>query len=452
MKHKALIPFLICFLPYFELAHGESAKNREKFLESTGMYLAAIDMMERMQNSRCAYLFEEKKYSLNSTLDEVMPLLDLSEKRDLFGVISSGKLEENKTILDSFFESASKNSLDEKTSCGLVVGAFAGVYKQNINNWKDLLAEQVVTQNKVPPLSLIAEPSLNTLGFKWFEGDEIAVTGKGKYVWASGDVYEGDWVNSERTGKGKITLADGGVYEGDYVNGERTGKGKYVWADGDVYEGDWVNGERTGQGKHVRADGDVYEGDFVNGEPTGQGKYVWADGDVYEGDWVNDERTGQGKYVWADGDVYEGDFVNGERTGQGKYVWADGDVYEGDFVNGERTGQGKHTSTSGEVHEGVWSEGNIVVTEKNRQKNCKPLTDLLTRFDARTRKMFDPKAIKQDRWSTMLGGIANTRPMGSPMGSGASAARNFDAKLERAITARESRRIEIVMKISDAGC
>ena len=383
MKHKALIPFLICFLPYFELAHGESAKNREKFLESTGMYLAAIDMMERMQNSRCAYLFEEKKYSLNSTLDEVMPLLDLSEKRDLFGVISSGKLEENKTILDSFFESASKNSLDEKTSCGLVVGAFAGVYKQNINNWKDLLAEQVVTQNKVPPLSLIAEPSLNTLGFKWFEGDEIAVTGKGKYVWASGDVYEGDWVNSERTGKGKITLADGGVYEGDYVNGERTGKGKYVWADGDVYEGDWVNGERTGQGKHVRADGDVYEGDFVNGE---------------------------------------------------------------------RTGQGKHTSTSGEVHEGVWSEGNIVVTEKNRQKNCKPLTDLLTSFDARTRKMFDPKAIKQDRWSTMLGGIANTRPMGSPMGSGASAARNFDAKLERAITARESRRIEIVMKISDAGC
>ena len=314
MKHKALIPFLICFLPYFELAHGESAKNREKFLESTGMYLAAIDMMERMQNSRCAYLFEEKKYSLNSTLDEVMPLLDLSEKRDLFGVISSGKLEENKTILDSFFESASKNSLDEKTSCGLVVGAFAGVYKQNINNWKDLLAEQVVTQNKVPPLSLIAEPSLNTLGFEWFEGDEIAVTGKGKYVWASGDVYEGDW------------------------------------------------------------------------------------------------------------------------------------------VNGERTGQGKHTSTSGEVHEGVWSEGNIVVTEKNRQKNCKPLTDLLTSFDARTRKMFDPKAIKQDRWSAMLGGIANTRPMGSPMGSGASAARNFDAKLERAITARESRRIEIVMKISDAGC
>ena len=131
---------------------------------------------------------------------------------------------------------------------------------------------------------------------------------------------------------------------------------------------------------------------------------------------------------------------------------ADGDVYEGDLVNGERTGQGKHTSTSGEVHEGVWSEGNIDVTEKNRQKNCKPLTDLLTSFDARTRKMFDPEAIKQDRWSSLLGGIANTRPMGSPGGSGASAARNFDAKLERAITARESRRIEIVMKISDAGC
>ena len=34
-------------------------------------------------------------------------------------------------------------------------------------------------------------------------------------------------------------LVDGSVYEGLYEDGLRSGKGKYIWSCGNVYEGDW---------------------------------------------------------------------------------------------------------------------------------------------------------------------------------------------------------------------
>ena len=45
------------------------------------------------------------------------------------------------------------------------------------------------------------------------------------------------------TGKGKVTWAEGDVYEGDYIDGERTGKGKMTRPDGSFQEGYWLDGE-----------------------------------------------------------------------------------------------------------------------------------------------------------------------------------------------------------------
>ncbi|MCB0511509.1 MAG: hypothetical protein KDC72_03110, partial [Bacteroidetes bacterium] len=50
--------------------------------------------------------------------------------------------------------------------------------------------------------------------------DETIRNGKGKMVWESGDIYEGEWLNDEIHGKGKITYANGNIYEGDFVNGK----------------------------------------------------------------------------------------------------------------------------------------------------------------------------------------------------------------------------------------
>merc|ERR1740124_1882960 len=65
----------------------------------------------------------------------------------------------------------------------------------------------------------------------------LVVDGTGKYSWADGGVYEGDWKDGKMHGKGKYSYANGGVYEGDWKDGKMHGKGKYSFANGDVYEG-----------------------------------------------------------------------------------------------------------------------------------------------------------------------------------------------------------------------
>lgn len=148
------------------------------------------------------------------------------------------------------------------------------------------------------------------------------------------DTYIGQLKDNKPHGKGKYTYASGNVYEGYLVNDERNGQGKFTWTDGDVYEGDWVRDKRTGKGKFSYADGEVYEGEFLNDERNGKGKYTWPDGRIYEGNWLNGNKHGEGKFTWANGHVYVGEWLNGNMHGRGKYTWPNGKVYEGDFKNG----------------------------------------------------------------------------------------------------------------------
>ena len=104
-----------------------------------------------------------------------------------------------------------------------------------------------------------------------------------------------------------------GCFEGDCSNGK--GKGKYTFANGDVYEGDFVGGHRTGKGKLTFANGDIYEGDFVFGQRTGKGKFTWPIGDVYEGDFMGNQMHGEGKVTFADGRLLVGVFENGNYLG-----------------------------------------------------------------------------------------------------------------------------------------
>ena len=50
--------------------------------------------------------------------------------------------------------------------------------------------------------------------------------GRGKFTYADGHVYEGEWRDNERNGQGKITYADGHVYEGDFKDNMRHYTGK----------------------------------------------------------------------------------------------------------------------------------------------------------------------------------------------------------------------------------
>lgn len=72
----------------------------------------------------------------------------------------------------------------------------------------------------------------------------------GTYTHANGNVYEGDFRESQRNGKGRMTwTAEEKAYEGDWKDGKRHGKGKLIWLIGvsgpDLVrqEGIWVDDE-----------------------------------------------------------------------------------------------------------------------------------------------------------------------------------------------------------------
>jgi hypothetical protein len=71
-----------------------------------------------------------------------------------------------------------------------------------------------------------------------------------------------------------------------------TGKGRYTWSSGNVYEGDITKGKLTGTGKKIYKDGRVYEGSFVDEKAEGMGKMTHPDGSVLEGLYVD------GKFVF----------------------------------------------------------------------------------------------------------------------------------------------------------
>lgn len=80
---------------------------------------------------------------------------------------------------------------------------------------------------------------------------------QGRYVWPSGDVYSGEWLDDKRHGTGTDTFASGHRYSGGFVDGKRQGQGSYTFPDGERYVGEWRLGERHGLGVLYAADGSV---------------------------------------------------------------------------------------------------------------------------------------------------------------------------------------------------
>ncbi|XP_074961129.1 radial spoke head 10 homolog B2-like isoform X1 [Phalacrocorax aristotelis] len=99
--------------------------------------------------------------------------------------------------------------------------------------------------------------------------------GKGRMRWLTANQeYMGHWVYGLQHGYGthtwflKRTPASQyplrNEYIGDFVNGERHGHGKFIYASGAVYDGEWVCNKKHGKGKFVFKNGHVYEGEFTD--------------------------------------------------------------------------------------------------------------------------------------------------------------------------------------------
>ena len=181
--------------------------------------------------------------------------------------------------------------------------------------------------------------------------------GRGTMVFASGDMYEGQWLAGERQGRGKLTNATGNVYEGEWAKDERHGHGKDTYATGDVYEGEYTKDEKQGRGKYSYSSGDVYDGEWAEDKRHGIGTFSSADGGSYEGEFVQGDYHGRGRKTDADGDVYEGEFQKGLYHGHGKMTHAAGASYDGEYENDEQHGIGTYIYASGAVDVSCYKAG-----------------------------------------------------------------------------------------------
>jgi len=78
--------------------------------------------------------------------------------------------------------------------------------------------------------------------------DVWAYEGQGIYMYASGDVYAGEYAAGRRHGRGKYLYASGDTYEGEYRQGKMEGKGTYFLSDGAAEVGRYKAGADVGEG------------------------------------------------------------------------------------------------------------------------------------------------------------------------------------------------------------
>lgn len=215
------------------------------------------------------------------------------------------------------------------------------------------------------------------------ETDFGIMSGTGSFQFASGEYYQGSWIDNQIEGYGTINHPEVGQYEGEFSASQKNGIGTFTWANGDQYSGTWENDTMSGSGIYTFADGSILDGEFENNRfisgchtfDNKTGSYVvtykvgsmdsaeiiFADGTIYSGDCANGQISGRGEIKYPNGDTYKGDYAGGERNGDGTYTWSIGDSYDGEWDNDAMSGNGTYIFNTGEVLEG-WFDDNCFIS------------------------------------------------------------------------------------------
>ena len=186
--------------------------------------------------------------------------------------------------------------------------------------------------------------------------------GKGYFRYINGDAYEGNWQNGIKNGQGIMSYGNGNRYDGNWENGIKSGQGKNRYPNGNRYEGNWENDLPNGEGIMTYSNKSRYIGNWENGQRSGFGIMTTVNGDTYEGNWQQNQLNGQGKMTYHNGDIYEGNFENRLPDGQGKMTYHNGDTYEGNFSQGQLNGYGTMRFSNGKKWVGIWVNGQKIGT------------------------------------------------------------------------------------------
>ena len=219
-----------------------------------------------------------------------------------------------------------------------------------------------------------------------FEGEFLngIRNGKGKeYEFEGRLVFEGEYKNGKRwNGKG---YDKNGNLTGELKDGKGNLKEWNYYSE--IYEGEYLDGERSGKGTEFGNNSIVlYEGDYLKGKRNGHGKeYHYSRKLKFEGEYANDERNGKGKeYDYSKGRlIFEGEYLNGKRHGKGKeYNYKDEIIFEGeylydwrrrgkDFIKGKIEFEGEYLFNKKWTGKGYDENGNVVYELKNGNGNIR---------------------------------------------------------------------------------
>ncbi|XP_065194334.1 myosin-M heavy chain-like isoform X2 [Sycon ciliatum] len=178
-----------------------------------------------------------------------------------------------------------------------------------------------------------------------------------KFSYASGELFDGCWLDAMRHGKGEMTWRDRTTYVGEWVENERIGEGTLTYNTADVYSGTWSNNVQCGKGELKLCSGDQYSGQWKNALPQGDGKIEYANGDIFTGAFDRATVNGDGVLKCKNGIEYDGQWLESQFDGEGKFTNRYGDRFEGELVHNCFHGSGIMNYKDGSVYDGIWEKG-----------------------------------------------------------------------------------------------
>jgi len=163
-----------------------------------------------------------------------------------------------------------------------------------------------------------------------YEGGWVAGRRQGRGVASYGNSTGGKYVCP----LGRLHRGSAGrcIYDGEWVSNRFHGHGKFIWADGRSYEGEFLAGQKHGWGSEVVMAQDNLKREVRQRGAAGMVNRVMR----YEGQYDEGIRTGRGRLYMATGDVLEGRIVHGRLEGPVKYTFASERVSYAMFKNGSR--------------------------------------------------------------------------------------------------------------------
>ena len=242
----------------------------EPYPMSIEMYLTGDTYYDSWIYQRGCLYFGDKKYDPKTVYEQLPSTI---EERKTFDTVKEVLYKRDPS--DFIKNGGSKEKYDE---------AAEKLFRWSIGIWglcAEFLVERIEKIFMLPPS-------------RKHEAVEIAkeITEK-----RHGNKYEGETENYRPHGKGKFFFADGRIYDGNFKKGNVDGNGTVYYPDGDRLEGEFDDTETYqmyGKGILYRADGTRYEGGFNYGDKYGFGVEYDKDGNIlYEGDFEHGMRRPQ---------------------------------------------------------------------------------------------------------------------------------------------------------------